>query len=247
MTDHKYYIFYKPYDVLNQFTRERPEHVTLADYLKVEKDVYPIGRLDKDSEGLLILSNDKQLNEKLLSPVYKHSRTYFVQVDDDITLKAVERVAEGVQIKLDSGPYFTKPCKAKKLAKAPILPERVPPIRFRKEIPTSWVRIELGEGKNRQIRKMFAAVGFPVLRLVRVQIEDLKIGDINPGQYRQLSREEIYGLLHLDPTPKKQVKKTEEEAPKPAKKLFSPKGVKDKKSGIKKPSDKKPPYRSGKK
>lgn len=247
MSDHSYYIFYKPYDVLNQFTKERPEHVTLGDYLRVEKDVYPVGRLDKDSEGMLILTNDKQLNEKLLSPVYKHSRTYFVQVDDDITLKAVERVAEGVEIKLDSGPYFTKPCKARKLPKAPVLPERNPPIRFRKEIPTSWVKIELGEGKNRQIRKMFAAVGFPVLRLVRVQIEDIKLGDMMPGQYKSLSKEEIYKLLHIDPNAKKPVKQTPLPTIKKTNTATSRPATKSRQPGTRKPAPGNPSRRTGRK
>jgi len=193
-----YYVFYKPYGVLNQFSKAHPDHITLADYLKVEKDIYPIGRLDKDSEGLLILSNDTSLNEKLLHPNKKHTRTYFVQVDEVITDKAVEKLSKGVQIKLDSGIYNTSPCTVKKLAKAPLLPERYPPIRIRQNIPTSWTLIELTEGKNRQVRKMFASVGFPVLRLVRVQIEDLKLGKLEPGKFIQMSEKDIYTSLHLD-------------------------------------------------
>jgi 23S rRNA pseudouridine2457 synthase len=200
LSQHKYYIFYKPYNVLNQFSKERAEHVTLEAHLDVPKDVYPVGRLDKDSEGLLILTNDKAMNSLLLSPSKKHSRTYMVQLDNDITDKAIAQVARGVQIKLDNGVYHTMPCEAKKLYKEPLLPERNPPIRVRKEIPTSWALITLTEGKNRQVRKMFAAVGYPVLRLVRVQIEDVKIGKMQPGEVKEMRGEELYQLLKIDTT-----------------------------------------------
>jgi 23S rRNA pseudouridine2457 synthase len=195
----KYYVFYKPFNVLNQFSKERPEHVTLADFLPISKDIYPVGRLDKDSEGLLIMTNDTSLNAALLSPSKKHKRSYFVQLDNDITDKAIQQVAYGVQIKLDSGIYTTNSCIVKKLQKPPVLPERNPPVRFRQNIPTSWALIELTEGKNRQVRKMFAAVGFPVLRLVRVQIEDLKIGKLEPGKYFEIKQEELFKLLKIDP------------------------------------------------
>lgn len=170
----------------------------MADYLKVDKDVYPIGRLDKDSEGLLILTNDRKLNEALLHPSKKHRKTYFVQVDGDLTSQAIQQVAKGVDIKLATSTYRTKPCQVKKLSKAPVLPERNPPIRVRKLIPTSWAVIELTEGKNRQVRKMFSAVGFPVLRLVRVQIEDLKIGKLEPGKYYSIEKKELLKLLNID-------------------------------------------------
>ena len=160
--------------------------------------MYPVGRLDKDSEGLLILTNDRKLNEALLHPDKKHRKTYFVQVDGDITDKAIQNVAKGIDIKLASGIYRTKPCNIRKLSKAPLLPERNPPVRFRQNIPTSWTIIELTEGKNRQIRKMFAAVDFPVLRLVRAQIEDLKIGKLEPGKYYSLEKKELLKLLNID-------------------------------------------------
>jgi len=194
----KYYVFYKPYNVLNQFSKERPEHVTLADYLKVHSDVYPVGRLDKDSEGLLILTNDKTLNARLLSPSKGHVRVYLVQVDGDITQQAVVKMSRGVDISLEKGMYHTRPCDVKKLPKEPVLPERNRPVRFRKNIPTSWIRIELSEGKNRQVRKMCASVGFPVLRLVRVQIEQLKIGKLEPGKSYEVSREDLFEKLNLD-------------------------------------------------
>jgi len=187
-----------PYNVLNQFSKEGPDHVTLADFINVEKDIYPIGRLDKDSEGLLILTNDKKLNEALLHPDKKHRRMYVVQLDGDITDKAIHQAANGVEIKLAASNYTTKPCSIKKLHKAPVLPERNPPVRYRKEIPTSWAVIELSEGKNRQVRKMFAKVGFPVLRLVRTQIENLKLGKLEPGKYYSIEKKELLQLLNID-------------------------------------------------
>lgn len=170
----------------------------MADFLPVARDIYPVGRLDKDSEGLLILTNDKSLNSALLSPAQKHKRSYFVQLDNDLTDKAIQQVSKGVQIKIDSGIYTTSPCSVKKLQKPPLLPERVPPVRFRQNIPTSWALIELTEGKNRQVRKMFAAVDFPVLRLVRVQIEDLKVGKLEPGKYFEIKQDELFKLLKID-------------------------------------------------
>jgi 23S rRNA pseudouridine2457 synthase len=196
--NHSYYLFYKPYNVLNQFSKEHPEHITLADYLKVEKDVYPVGRLDKDSEGLLILTNDPFLNAALLHPSKGHKRIYAAQVDGDITDVALRKVSQGVDIKLDNGMYRTRPCEIKRLSKEPQLPERNPPIRYRAAIPTSWVLLTLNEGKNRQVRKMLATVGFPVLRLVRLQIEDVKIGKLMPGESRKVSMEELFSLLHIE-------------------------------------------------
>ena len=183
------YLFYKPYDVLSQFTREVPSHRTLADFLDVEKDVYPIGRLDRDSEGLLLLSNDRLLNQRLLSPKAKKEKEYYVQVEGEIAAAAIEELQSGVRIKLKKGMYTTLPCLAKKIA-PPALPDRNPPIRFRKNVPTSWISITLKEGKNRQVRKMCAKVGFPVLRLVRYRIEDWTIKGLEAGQYKLLGKVE---------------------------------------------------------
>ncbi|MBK8620497.1 MAG: pseudouridine synthase [Saprospiraceae bacterium] len=194
-----YLIFYKPYNVLTQFTRERPEHHTLADYIKFDKDIYPVGRLDKDSEGLLLLTNDKRLNQILLEPANKRPKTYLVQVDGDITSEAIKQLQSGVEIALEDKTYHTKPCQAKKLAKPPVLPERNPPVRFRANIPTSWILITLTEGKNRQIRKMCAKVQFPVLRLVRVQLGDLTLGNLLPGKFRKISLEELQTVLLIKP------------------------------------------------
>ncbi|MBK8053675.1 MAG: pseudouridine synthase [Saprospiraceae bacterium] len=197
--DFKYYVFYKPYNVLTQFTKERENHQTLSDFLNIEKDVYPVGRLDKDSEGLLVLTNDKSLNDQLLNPSKKHKKTYIVQVENDIDEKAITLLCKGVDIKLEKGTYRTLPCTLKKLPKPPTLPERIPPVRYRASIPDSWVLIEITEGKNRQIRKMFASVGYPVLRLVRVQIEGLKIGKLVPGKFISMTQQDLYPLLKIDP------------------------------------------------
>lgn len=188
-----YIAFYKPYDVLSQFTKEIESHKTLADYLDLSKDIYPVGRLDRDSEGLLLLTNDKKLNHKLLDPKYKHPRTYWVQVDGTITKEAIQNIKAGTVIKVGKSKYRTLPCEAK-IIDEPSLPQRVPPIRVRKNIPTTWAAITLIEGKNRQVRKMFASVGFPVLRLVRFSIQSLRLKDLNPGEYRTVTKSEILEL-----------------------------------------------------
>lgn len=192
-----YYVCYKPYNVINQFSKAHPDHISLQDILKVPKDIYPVGRLDKDSEGLLLLTNDKSVNTLLLQPQNKKHKTYLVQVDGDITHDAVLKLSRGIEIKLDTGPYMTRPCEVKKLKQPPVLPDRNPPIRMRLHIPTSWIKITLTEGKNRQIRKMCAQAGFPVLRLVRVQIQDLKIGILQPGELKKMTRDTFFDLLQL--------------------------------------------------
>lgn len=169
------FLIYKPYMMLSQFTQEAANQITLKDFnYTFDKDIYPIGRLDADSEGLLLLSNDKSLTDKLLNPKNQHWRTYYVQVDGAITEEAVEALRQGVHIKANKNeaPYLTKPAKVQFLSSEDVsfLPERNPPVRFRANIPTSWISISLIEGKNRQVRKMTAAVNFPTLRLVRVAI-----------------------------------------------------------------------------
>ena len=180
-------------------TRFTPEgnKACLADYFKVPPDVYPVGRLDYDSEGLLILTNDKALNQKLLLPQHAHEREYWVQVDGAITVEAVQQLQAGVQINVDGQLYRTKRCKAEIFSEAPLLPPRTPPIRFRKSIPAPWIRMVLTEGKNRQVRRMTAAVGFPTLRLVRYRMEDITIAGMQSGELLQLSREEMYKRLKL--------------------------------------------------
>ena len=178
---HNYYVFYKPYLVLSQFSPEG-EKKTLADYLSdVPKNVYPVGRLDYDSEGLMLLTDDKAFTNQLLNPKYAHQRTYYAQVEGAITKDAIAQLQQGVRITIDGQPYHTQKSIATILQQEPLLPERHPPIRFRKNIPTSWIALTLTEGKNRQVRKMTAAVGFPTLRLVRYSIGTLTIDGMIPG------------------------------------------------------------------
>ena len=138
--------------MLSQFSKEG-DKPTLADLdFKFSKDIYPVGRLDADSEGLLLLTNDTDLNYRLLNPKFKHKRTYYVQVDGQISEEACQQLATGVKISIDGKPHHTLPAKIEILEQEPLLPARNPPIRFRKNIPTSWVSITLHEGKNRQVR-----------------------------------------------------------------------------------------------
>lgn len=184
--------------MLSQFSREG-DKPTLADLdYDFAKDVYPVGRLDSDSEGLLLLTSDKQLNHRLLNPKFRHNRTYYVQVDGTLTTEACQQLSAGVTISVDGKAYHTLPADARPLVE-PNLPERTPPIRYRANIPTSWLSISLHEGKNRQVRRMTAAVGFPTLRLVRWAIEDLTADNMVPGQVLQLSRTDIMQGLRLRP------------------------------------------------
>ncbi|MCS6989084.1 MAG: pseudouridine synthase [Chloroherpetonaceae bacterium] len=173
--------FHKPFGALSQFTPDGSRHRTLAEF-GFPKSVYPLGRLDADSEGLLLLSDEKRLNAKLLLPENAHRRVYWAQVERVPSPLDLTRLANGVVIQ----GYKTKPCKAR-LIEPPNLPERHPPIRFRKSVPTSWIELELTEGKNRQVRRMTAAIGFPTLRLVRVQIGNFKLGDLKQGEWKILS------------------------------------------------------------
>lgn len=184
MTDH--YLIYKPYQVLSQFSPVEQKQ-TLADFFDVPSDVYPVGRLDYDSEGLLLLTNDTSLNHRLLDPKFAHAREYLVQVDGAITEEAIMQLRTGVTINIDGKQYLTRPCVANIETAEPALPPRNPPIRFRKEIPAPWIRLILTEGKNRQVRKMTAAVGFPTLRLVRFRLEGLSVEGMMPGDMIKLS------------------------------------------------------------
>lgn len=193
---YSYFVTFKPYGVLSQFSRSEPHHKTLADLgFEFPEDVYPIGRLDKDSEGLLILTNDKKLNHQLLNPSFAHSRTYAAQVDGQITDQAIQMLENGVDIKLAKGVYHTMPSNAKLLPQGIGLAERDPPVRFRKAIPTSWLELTLIEGKNRQVRKMCAQTGFPVLRLVRTRIENLVLNGLNSGDVKEIDGRVLKELL----------------------------------------------------
>ena len=187
MTTMKYYAIYKPFGMLSQFTNSDgvPVLGALHDF---PKDVYPIGRLDKDSEGLLLLTNDNKFKSEILEPKNKLPKTYWVQVDKEITSEAIERLSNAsVVIKHNKKPHLVKPAKCKKI-EAPNLPERVPPIRYRKNIPTSWIELTIKEGKNRQVRKMTAAVGFPTLRLVRSKIGKYSLGSLQPGDVVEIEK-----------------------------------------------------------
>jgi 23S rRNA pseudouridine2457 synthase len=193
----EYYLIYKPYQVLSQFTSTDGK-LCLKDILNVPKDVYPVGRLDYDSEGLLLLTNDTSINHQLLHPKFAHARTYWVQVDGLITNDAIETLSKGVTISVDGKTYATKKAVLKILPDDLVIPERNPPIRVRKSIPTSWVSIQLTEGKNRQVRKMFASVGFPVVRLIRSQIGQFSIAQMQPGDCLSLSFEEVQNALFVN-------------------------------------------------
>ena len=176
---------HKPYGVLCQFTPDQPGQRTLAGF-GLPPRVYAIGRLDMDSEGLLLLSDEPAWNDRLLNPRNAHPRTYHVQVDGSATDEALRHLEQGLSLK--DGP--TLPCRACRLDPAPAYPPRDPPVRFRKSIPTSWVEITLTEGRNRQVRRMTAAVGFPTLRLIRVAIGRLRLSELHldPGRWAALDR-----------------------------------------------------------
>ena len=190
----QYFIIYKPYLVLSQFSPQDGKQ-TLADFFNLPKDVYPVGRLDYDSEGLLILTNDRQLNHRLLNPLFAHEREYWVQVDGNIEIQAVQELQQGVIINIDGKMYGTKLCKANVFIDEPLVPLRLPPIRFRKAIPAPWLSLILTEGKNRQVRKMTAAVGFPTLRLIRYRIENITLDTMQPGDIIELSKSAMYKKL----------------------------------------------------
>lgn len=193
----KYYIIHKPYGVICQFTKEG-NHPTLAELdFNFPKDVYPVGRLDTDSEGLLILSNDKQLNNLLLNPDMKHTRCYYAQVEGIVSEEKLNELQRGVTVSINGKPYKTKPCKAEVIPPPP-LPNRNPPIRYRKNIPTSWLKITLLEGKNRQVRKITAQIGYPTLRLIRHSIENITLEKVpQSGDIMELNKKDIYSLLNI--------------------------------------------------
>lgn len=170
-------LFNKPYGVLSQFTDEK-NRPTLADYIN-EKGVYPAGRLDRDSEGLLLLTDNGRLQQKIAHPDKKTWKTYLVQVEGEPDKIAVEKLVKGVNLK--DGP--TLPAKIRNISPPDWLWPRNPPVRFRKSVPDHWLEIKIREGRNRQVRRMTAAVGLPTLRLVRIQIGQWKLGQINPGEY----------------------------------------------------------------
>ncbi len=184
---YEYYLFYKPYQVMSQFSPEGSK-ATLADFLKkIPKDVYPVGRLDYDSEGLLLLTNDKQLNHQLLNPLFTHEREYWAQVEGIPSEESLEILRKGTTINVNGKLYKTKQAKVFSMQPEPVVPDRNPPIRFRKDIPTAWLSLTLTEGKNRQVRKMTASVNLPTLRLIRYRIGKVTIGSMQPGEVIKVS------------------------------------------------------------
>lgn len=184
----RYILLNKPYEVLTQFTDEAGRQ-TLKDFVALP-DIYPVGRLDYDSEGLVLLTDDKQLQHRLSEPRFKVPKTYWVQVEGIPTEAALENLRRGVDLKTG----YTSPAEVALLPEAPELWERSKPVRFRAAIPTSWVQIRISQGMNRQVRKMTAAVGYPTLRLVRASIADLAVGELQPGQWRELTEAEVQTL-----------------------------------------------------
>jgi 23S rRNA pseudouridine2457 synthase len=184
----RYLKLFKPYDVLTQFT-DAAGRATLKDYVPVP-GVYPVGRLDRDSEGLLLLTDDGRLAHRLTDPRFAHPRTYLAQVERIPGEPALEALRRGVEL----GDGRTRPAGVELLAEAPALPDRPVPIRFRKNVPTAWLRLVLREGRNRQVRRMTAAVGHPTLRLVRVALGPVTLGVLQPGRWRDLTAAERAAL-----------------------------------------------------
>ncbi len=179
---------FKPYDVLCQFS-DTVGRSTLKDFVPIG-GIYPAGRLDRDSEGLLLLTDDGRLAHRLTDPRFEHPRTYLVQVERAPDAEALDRLGRGVL--LNDG--RTRPALVELLGQPPALPDRSVPIRFRKNVPTAWLRMTIHEGRNRQVRRMTAAVGHPTLRLVRIAIGPVSLGDLTPGQWRELKTEELAAL-----------------------------------------------------
>lgn len=182
--------FHKPWGVLSQFTPDGSPNRTLAGF-GFPRWVYPLGRLDADSEGLLLLSDEPGLNSRLLDPEQGHPRTYWAQVERIPTEAALQQLSRGVVVQ--GRP--TLPARAWRLDPQPQVPPRDPPIRFRKNVPDCWIGLELTEGRNRQVRRMTAAIGHPTLRLLRVRIGTLDLGDLAAGRWRELGPEERQRVL----------------------------------------------------
>ncbi|MBE9032727.1 pseudouridine synthase [filamentous cyanobacterium LEGE 11480] len=187
---YRYLLFHKPFNVLSQFSDGGADKRTLKQFIDVPA-VYPVGRLDYDSEGLMLLTDDGPTQHRLSDPKFGHPRTYWTQVERIPTESDLDPIRQGG---LSIQNYQTRPAQVDRLA-TPDLPPRDPPIRFRKSVPTSWLTLTLTEGRNRQVRRMTAAIGFPTLRLIRVAIGSLELGDLAPGTWRDLTPTELQQLL----------------------------------------------------
>lgn len=184
--------FHKPFGVLSQFTTDGSANRTLAEF-DFPPQIYPIGRLDADSEGLLLLSDEAELNERLLHPRHAHEREYWAQVERLPAPEALAKLAKGLVIQGRK----TLPCRAWLLDPQPLMLPRDPPIRFRKNVPDCWLGLELVEGKNRQVRRMTAAISHPTLRLVRVRIGKYRLNDLPAGAWRELNQAERGAVLSI--------------------------------------------------
>jgi 23S rRNA pseudouridine2457 synthase len=182
--------FFKPFGVLTKFT-DQEGRPTLADYIDVP-DVYAAGRLDMDSEGLLLLTDIASLAKHITDPKHEREKVYLAQVERIPDEAAIRKLRQGVEIQ----GYRTRPAQAHVLTEEPDLPPRPVPIRYRANIPTAWIQVTLHEGKNRQVRRMTAAVGHPTLRLVRIAIGPISLGNLQPGEWRELSAQEVRALMH---------------------------------------------------
>lgn len=191
MQHFSYILFYKPFQVLSQFSEEGDKKTLAFFFPDIEKNIYPVGRLDYESEGLLLLTNDKKINHRLLDPGQAHQKTYYVQVEGVPDPESLRQLEQGVTISVNGKTHKTRAAKAILIGEPEQLPERNPPIRYRKHIPTSWISLTITEGKNRQVRKMTAAVGFPTLRLIRYRIGNMSAKGMSPGDFRMLNQQEL--------------------------------------------------------
>lgn len=182
-----YYLINKPYGYLTQF-HDKEGRPVLKELYKFPRGVYPVGRLDLDSEGLLLLTDDKKLTDFLLNPKNNHEREYYVQIEGEATTKELEPLKHGVVIEKQ----MTKPAKVKLIQEPPFLWKRNPPVRERKTVPTCWISLTLTEGRNRQVRKMTAATGHPTLRLIRYRIIGVTVEGLQPGDVRKITKEELF-------------------------------------------------------
>lgn len=192
----KYILFNKPYNVLSQFSGSANQWPTLTDFISVP-NIYPVGRLDHDSEGLILLTDDGGLQHRLTDPKFAHPRTYWAQIEGLPTAAALNRLESGVRI----AGYNTRHARARAIGDPPALWPRNPPIRYRANIPATWIEITLTEGRNRQVRRMTAAVGHPTLRLIRCAIGDLRIDGLEPGASRELTASELARLMRFRDAP----------------------------------------------
>lgn len=196
-TSKRYYLFHKPFKVLSQFSNEAGNR-GIGSVLKLPKDVYPVGRLDLDSEGLLLLTNDRKLTDQLLNPKHAHARTYWVEVEGEPNAESLKQLTSGgVEINLGKGrKHKTLPCNVRLLPEVHV-EERSPPVNKVKHPVRTWLAITLREGKNRQVRKMTAKIGHPTLRLLRVSIENIHLDNLKPGELKQISKNVLYKKLNL--------------------------------------------------